>query len=393
MTGMDVLIVEDEGAHRKTLGRLLEPLKMNLSFLGNGKDAFLLLKKKDYTVAILDWVMPGMTGIELCSRIKSKSPATKVVMLTAKSSKKDREKALRAGADAYITKPYDPDELLASVQGLVDGVQTGRVNGTGCDESVRGRDVPYVFDKSVVCGMLHNIRTPLSILLNNSQLTELEMNKIKLSAFSGKKQLSEHLTRLETHQRRIQIAVTKAMDIIEGVLDVNCLNDGSKRIPLDLNRLIEQETEFLRADMCLKFNVTVTFDLDPHIPMIKAVASDFSQILQNMIQNACEAMDKSEIRQLTITTKFQRGQIFIALKDTGPGIEASILPQLFIPNQSTKEKSQYPGSGFGLGLYISKRILDSYHGEIGVEKTGPGGSVIVIEIPSSTGCGDNGTSI
>jgi signal transduction histidine kinase len=390
MKRTDVLIVEDEGAHRKTLGRLLEPLEMNLSFLDNGKDALLLLEKKDYEIVILDWLMPGMAGIELCARIKIQRPSTRIMMLTAKNSKKDRDTGLSAGADIYITKPYDPDELIDSMQGLAAGFQMDKVNVTGNNELIADPDHPHenvsqqpeVFEKSFVCGMLHNIRTPLSIILNRSQLANLEIEKMGSTVLSTQKQFSGHLNHIEEHHRKIQIAVKKAMNIIEGVLYVNSLDSGKKQILLDLNHLIQQETDFLSADMCIKFHVTTALDLDPNIPMINGIASDFSQVFQNIMKNACEAMKESEIRQLNISTQFDGGKTSIQFRDTGPGMPPSIISKVFIPNHSTKAPTPDLGSGYGLGLYISKRILESYQATISVKETGPEGSTILIEIPN-----------
>lgn len=396
MKRTDILIVEDEGAHRKTLGRLLEPLEMNLSFLDNGKDALFLLEKKDYEIVILDWLMPGATGIEICTRIKNKRPLTKVMMLTARNSESDRDISFMSGADAFIGKPYDPDELLVTIQGLANGLQQDGTDSTGCKGVTAGQDQMHqcgefqtdVFETAVVRGMLHNIRTPLSIAFNRSQLADLEMQTIENTSPAIRGALSDNLTRLETHHRKIQAALKNTMDVVKSILDMNCEDGMKNRIPLNLNRVIEQEVEFLRPDICMKFDVTVTIDPDPVFPMINGVASDFSQIFRNIIQNACEAMKESEIRQLNISTKRHGDRIAIRFADTGSGVLSSILPKLFIQHCSTKAKSTLAGSGYGLGLYISKRILDSYHAAISVENSGLQGTTILISIPIGKNCGD-----
>ena len=114
-----VLIAEDDPLFRRILERWFQQWDYRVMAVENGLDAWEVLQREDAPqLAILDWMMPGMDGIELCRRIRSRdqSPYRYVLLLTAKDDKQDVITGLEAGADDYLTKPFDVDELRARVR-------------------------------------------------------------------------------------------------------------------------------------------------------------------------------------------------------------------------------------------------------------------------------------
>src|SRR5580692_6519007 len=114
-----VLIAEDDPLFRRILERWFQQWDYRVTAVENGLDAWEVLQRDDAPqLAILDWMMPGMDGIELCRRIRSRdqSPYRYVLLLTAKDDKQDVIAGLEAGADDYLTKPFDVDELRARVR-------------------------------------------------------------------------------------------------------------------------------------------------------------------------------------------------------------------------------------------------------------------------------------
>jgi len=114
-----VLIAEDDPLFRRILERWFQQWDYGVTAVENGLDAWEVLQREDAPqLAILDWMMPGMEGIELCRRIRSRdqSPYRYVLLLTAKDDKQDVIAGLEAGADDYLTKPFDVDELRARVR-------------------------------------------------------------------------------------------------------------------------------------------------------------------------------------------------------------------------------------------------------------------------------------
>ena len=116
---MKILIAEDDEVSRRLLAKSLTKWGHEVVITENGKEAWSILQREDAPrLVILDWMMPEMDGTEVCRRIRQRESATStyVVLLTAKSRKADIVEGLAAGANDYITKPFDREELLARVQ-------------------------------------------------------------------------------------------------------------------------------------------------------------------------------------------------------------------------------------------------------------------------------------
>ncbi|WP_238366603.1 phosphate regulon transcriptional regulator PhoB [Mesobacterium pallidum] len=113
-----VLLVEDEPAQREVLAYNLEAEGFDVVSADNGEDALLLFDEEGPDVVVLDWMMPQLSGIEVCRRLKSRpeSRGVPIIMLSARSEEVDRVRGLETGADDYVIKPYSVRELMARVR-------------------------------------------------------------------------------------------------------------------------------------------------------------------------------------------------------------------------------------------------------------------------------------
>ena len=113
-----VLVVEDEGAQRAVLKYNLEAEGFEVVMAENGDEALLLVREEQPDLIVLDWMLPNVSGIEVCRQIKA-DPATRnipVVMLSARGDEGDRVRGLETGADDYVVKPYSVVELMARLR-------------------------------------------------------------------------------------------------------------------------------------------------------------------------------------------------------------------------------------------------------------------------------------
>ena len=113
-----ILVVEDEPAQREVLAYNLEAEGYLVIHADNGEDAMMLVKEEIPDVIVLDWMMPHLSGIEVCRQLKSRSTTRgiPVIMLSARSEDVDRVRGLETGADDYVVKPYSVIELMARVR-------------------------------------------------------------------------------------------------------------------------------------------------------------------------------------------------------------------------------------------------------------------------------------
>lgn len=113
-----VLVVEDEGAQREVLQYNLEAEGFEVVVADNGEDALLLVQEEQPDLMVLDWMLPRVSGIEVCRQVKA-DPATRsipIIMLSARSEESDRVRGLETGADDYVVKPYSVVELMARLR-------------------------------------------------------------------------------------------------------------------------------------------------------------------------------------------------------------------------------------------------------------------------------------
>jgi len=127
-----VLVVDDEPAQRALLSYNLEASGYRVATAGDGEEAMLVIAEESPDVILLDWMLPRLSGIEVCRQIKARPEArdAAVIMVSARSEEGDRIRGLETGADDYITKPYSINELLARVRANLRRVrpaQSGQV--------------------------------------------------------------------------------------------------------------------------------------------------------------------------------------------------------------------------------------------------------------------------
>ncbi len=127
-----VLIVEDEAAQREVLAYNLEAEGFRVSRAENGEEGLLCVEEDTPDVIVLDWMMPNLSGIEVCRRLKIRpqTAGIPIIMLSARSEEVDKVRGLETGADDYVVKPYSVSELMARVRTQLRRVRPATVGQT-----------------------------------------------------------------------------------------------------------------------------------------------------------------------------------------------------------------------------------------------------------------------
>lgn len=160
-----VLVIEDNRDLAHIVAMHLEDLNMKADKSYNGKDGYQLASKNHYDLILLDIMMPGMNGVEVCRELRSNNIHTPIIMLTAKTSEVDRVLGLEMGADDYLTKPFSIRELVARVKAVI------RRNDVYKDNNLEQEELQ---EETIVRGGLDiNIE---------KRLVKLDGNKIELTA-------------------------------------------------------------------------------------------------------------------------------------------------------------------------------------------------------------------
>lgn len=177
---MKVLIVEDEVLLADSIRTLLESKGFQVEMVHDGKTGEAYAELGIYDLLILDVMMPQMDGYQLAQSVRTKHCSTPILMLTAKSALEDRITGLNAGADYYLTKPFDTGELLACVNALL------RRQGNQVDELTFGNTALDLASCTLVCGE------------KSVRLSAREFDVMRLLMLSGERNISKEniLTRV-----------------------------------------------------------------------------------------------------------------------------------------------------------------------------------------------------
>jgi C4-dicarboxylate-specific signal transduction histidine kinase len=372
-TNGKILAVDDS---RSVLSLIWETLAKHYTVKTalSGEEALDKLKGYKPDVILLDVNMPGMDGYAVCRRVKSENRFgfVKIVMVSSETGLKERLKGYEAGADDYMAKPFAQEELLAKVRVFLKlkAVEDELFQlNSSLNDQVRIRTRQLIESEKLAAigkwaaGIVHNLNNPLQAILGWSQILEIEHPDI-------------------ASIRSLREAAMQMKGMIATILVTGAKESSAMPVDIDLNAIIRDQIELLKANQFFKSKVRTELDLRP-LPLLKGIYSHFSQSLGNLIQNAVDSMYESEEKRLRISTSSQRGVIKIAIRDTGCGISKEDMGRIFDPFFTTKPlmvESERP-SGTGLGLASSKEMIESYGGKILADSEMGKGALFTVLVP------------
>jgi DNA-binding response OmpR family regulator len=166
---MNILLVEDEPLLRDGVSDLLRGAGHSVTAVGDGPSALKRGTEEPFDLVVLDLMLPGMDGIEVCDGLRTARPGLPILMLTARGSEEEKVLGLRTGADDYVTKPFGARELLARIEALARRAQGSggaeRIEVDGClldlgrCEARRGKKVhPLTAREAGILRWLHRHR-------------------------------------------------------------------------------------------------------------------------------------------------------------------------------------------------------------------------------------------
>jgi signal transduction histidine kinase len=393
-----ILVVDDEQNNLNAIRRQFAGLEYTLEFARNGKKALEIIPDFMPDLVVLDIMMPGIDGYEVCRRLKSdeKTKGIMVLLLSAKGGLQDRLSGYGVKADDYIIKPYDPEELKAKVKILLrlKNAQDEllKVN-QNLEELVQERTRQLVKKERqaiiglMVQGLVHNLKGPVMVIKLTAELTQAGITEFIMriekdfdGLGGGKADIIERFNMLFKGIGQLEMLINNLL--AKGRQEAN-----DKRQTLNLNDIIIKEFEFLDADLDMKSRIKKTLNLDPAIPAISGMYSDFSQVVYNLVKNAADAMKNSSKKEIKVSSKHDDQHIYLIFQDTGAGIAPENLDRIFDPFFTTKpkegsEKKEEP-TGTGLGLHVCSQLMKSYDAKISVKSQIGEGTTFTIAVPNA----------
>ncbi|HUL30884.1 MAG TPA: HAMP domain-containing sensor histidine kinase [Thermodesulfobacteriota bacterium] len=221
---------------------------------------------------------------------------------------------------------------------------------------------------ALVKGIVHNLNGSLQVLSMQMELLQAgllkESERIDPSVCERMEKCLGHVDRLK--------------GMVEVLMHQGAHDEQEDSQDIRLNELLEEKLSLLHHDPFFKHQLRVKRTFFPQLPPLKGYYVDFSEGLLGLIRNAMEAMEETLQKEMTVVTKVENHQVWVAIKDTGCGISEESRRHLFTPFFTTKG-----GKHYGLGLFLAKELLTPYGASFDYA-SGNGETVFSVGFPLNT---------
>lgn len=351
----NILIVDDEAGIRFFLEEALSRDGHRVVSVGSGEAALERLAIQRFDLAIIDLNMKGMGGMQLLTALRRQFPQTIAIILTAHASLGTAVEALRQGAHDYLFKPCKTEDLRQSIRsGLIK----------------RQRDSQIHAQTDLIADISHELRNPIASITLLVQMLEMEEQNPKSA---------QRLQMLREETKRLR-------NLLEDTLTMSALEkngNGSKATstfkPVDLNGLVQQ-TIPIHQQRAEAEGLEMVLELAPDLPPIWANQDQMAQVVTNLTVNAINYTPDGQIRIRTELDE-DENKALLQVQDTGIGIDPGDLPRLFQRFYRGRRAIESSAKGSGLGLSITKRIVELHGGEISVDSRPDEGSTFNVRLP------------
>ena len=366
MSGRHILVVEDHKSMSRAIKGILESEGYTVSTATDGVEALEVMDQVVPDLILADIMMPRMDGYTLYERVRACPEWIPIpfVFLTAKSEREDKLKGKELGAEDYITKPFDAEELIVSVRSRL-----GRARAIE-----RASEAEFEQLKEQIVTVLgHELRTPLTYVTGYTDLALEDVSALsprEVEEFlHGIKSGADRLNRLvEDLLLLVQIDSGRAREEYESLVShYRNLGEIVKRTATQYDQLAEQGQVSLRVDA------------DDGLPPVRLCEPFFVDALGRLIENGIK-FSRNRANEVRIRAAAEDEKVQVAVSDDGVGIPTAQQEHLFERfRQINREKFEQQGAG--LGLAIAQELVALHGGRITVESTLGEGSTFTIMLP------------
>lgn len=347
-----ILIVDDTQANIDVLVDLLEGYDVAVAV--DGPSAIDLAQSQPYDMILLDIMMPGMDGFEVCRMLKAdpKSAQTPILFITAKTDEESIEKGFEIGGVDYVTKPFKPRELLCRVathlelramQKDLQGLVTQEVAKRQAQEALAQQQSKMAMMGEMIEAVAQQWKQPLDVIA-------AESDKLLYGDTSAEALKTLH-TSVMTQIRHMDTTLREFQ---------NFLRPDKSAEPFAARQMLDNVAMLMRQPLA-DARIALQLDVDEGITLY-GIPSELLHVIITLINTAKAAFEKRGVpeRRIVITAQEATEQTLLTLCDNGAGIAANLLPTLFEQDAAV--------SG-GLGLALCRRIIEAQNGTVTAANT------------------------
>ena len=353
-----LLLIEDDLVLRENIAEILLFSDFDVITASNGLEGVALAKSNIPDIIISDIMMPELNGHEVLD-ILANDKCTKFIpfiFLSAKIKRKDVRKGMNMGANDFITKPFEEEELISAIS-----IQLYNEKLRKQSEKIKLETLQH----NISFAIPHELLTPLNGIIGLSSLMknpEMELDENEVRDFASGIFDSGHRL-LDTIQNFINYTKVELL-----------LNNEEKKASLkkEITETGEHELEEQSLIIAQKFNRES--DIELHIKSFNAKISSFhfQIIINNILDNAFKFSNKED--KVIVEVELDDSHVHITVIDKGLGFDEGILNEIGAFTQFNRAKMEQ--QGLGLGLITSKKLINFYEGELVISKNKPSGSCV-----------------
>ena len=377
-----ILIVDDNINNIRILSDVMQMQGHSVSVASNGENALNELQTISPDLILLDIMMPGMDGFEVCRRLKAwdKTKDIPIIFMTALSDTADKVKGLKLGAVDYITKPFQQEEIVARVNVQLKLRNLNRELQISQFKLMQAEKISSL--GQLVAGIAHEVKNPVGFIAGNLEhtanyiqdlisLLNLYQNNLSNTPEEISKKIDAIdldflLEDLPKMIASMNLGVERISDIMQSLRNFS-RQDATQRKFADIHQGID--TTLMILSHRLKANeihpkIDVIKDYG-NLPEIECFPGQLNQVFMNLFANAIDVLegkaqtDKYFIPIISVSTELvNRNSVRVRVADNGDGIREEVKNKLFDAFFTTKPE----GKGTGLGLSISYQIITEIHG-------------------------------
>lgn len=352
-----VLVVDDEENVLITIEAILKMDGYEIDTASTGERALELLRQREYDVVLTDLRLEDMSGQDILAAVREATPATVSVMLTGYASLDSALAALREGAYDYLIKPSDPEELRATVRRGLERRQLLR-------RITRLEELDELKSQFLSIAS-HELRTPITAVSGFAQLAVRGLEEHLRTSPPADPEWQKELERLVRQLNVIQDQSGKLGRLVRELLDVSRIQSGRLEFhiaPVNVADLVREVAEQMRLATPAH---AIRVEANGNGPMIAGDRDHLEQVVGNLLDNAMKYSPAGGDVTATVSTHGDEARIVV--EDGGIGIPKDQLARVFDLFYRTAEAESRRTPGLGLGLYITRGIVERHGGRIWME--------------------------
>lgn len=365
-----IMVVDDSPLNLEILGEVLSG-RYRVYCASSGEEALSVAASNPHLDCVLmDILMPGMDGYETCKRLKSMPELVDVPVIFVSSLDEtlNKVKGFESGGVDYVTKPIEPEEVLARVR---THVRLRTVQREYLAAKIRADQAVAAKNHFLAC-VSHELRTPLQVILGTAELFQANA----LGSLSEDQ--ARFIGRIEQSGQHLLGLVNDVLDITQ--IDADAFNPDIK--VFGLSELVPPVLAMMDSHF-LRKRITVRAVLDDALPSLEGDLRKCRQVLLNLLSNAVKYTPEAGCIDVA-AERGDRGFVKISVSDSGPGVPEAYRDNLFTDYFQVDKLRDGNLGGKGLGLALSRRLVQLHGGQMGVVP-GPGGagSVFWFTLPAA----------